>query len=720
MSLKILERKQFLSKLKENGHRLTIGFAGIADLRSLIGFEFINGIMSACADYDINFINMGGAVKYSLFDDIHFVQNYLKNFKFMKKPFIDGLVTWTSSFFDFMDQESIFQIFNELLPLPMVDIGYFDIPGISHIKINSITAVEKMMAHLIEDHGYKKFAFLGAKISSPHYKRLATYQKELKKYGIKELKNSVYMAESLKEYHIAEAVEELLKHYDLHNKESIEAIVTTTDIIASVLIDILAEKGISVPKDVAVTGFNNWYEGITSRSPLTTIDLSYFKRGYASIEILIDKIATNDKESRTFLFETSLVKRQSCGCQEINFSAQNSLELNLNDESENSLREYLTFRLKEKLTSLSTQTISQAINAFFEDIYSFKKESSLLAWFLELIQEQWKNKTLDSDYFQNIVFELRNVLLLIAKNQGIDEVIHLEDIFHQMQKLISVFQKYESFATRENPYRMNNISEQTLNFTSAKSVSDVIEILCRQMGEYDIPFFVLALSKNPTRSFPSPKIEYIFPPKLVPQIISEQTITEPQLFPKEVFPENRRYSLVLEVLHNRDFYYGYIFFEMKKANVAVYDVLRLLLSNAFFNIYSNSKTDNQFLTETQIAHVLPINKKSLSAKQNRISQEKITKYLISNLNEATNIQKMAEFFMVSKSFLSKKTKELTGNTVGELHDKLKIEQAKNMLLTEIFSLEQISSALGFKNQNYFSAVFKKITGLSPRNWLKKR
>lgn len=720
MSLKILERKQFLTKLKENGKRLTIGFAGIADLRSLIGFEFINGIMSACADYDINFINMGGAVKYSLFDDIHFVQNYLKNFKFMKKPFIDGLVTWSSSFFDFMDKNSIFAIFNELLPLPMVDIGYFDIPGISHIKINSITAVEKIMNHLIVDHGYKKFAFLGSKISSPHFKRLATYQKELKNHGIKELENSVYMAKSLKENHIEEEVEELLKHYDLHNKEEIEAIVTTTDIIASVLIDCLAEKGISVPKDVAVTGFNNWYEGITSRSPLTTIDLSYFKRGYASIEILIDKIATDNKDSQTILFDTSLVKRQSCGCQETEYSFSDKNEFNTDDESENTLRENLTLRLKEKLIFLPQQKIADCISSFFEDVYSTKKESSLLFWFLDLIQQQWKTKSLDSDYFQNIVSGLRTVFIPIVKNQGIEEVIHMEDIFHQMRKLISVFQKYESFGTRENPYRMNNISEQVLNFTSAKSVSDVIEILCRQMGEYDIPFFVLALSKNPTRSFPSPKIEYVFPPKTLPQEILEKPVSEPQLFPKEVFPQKRRYSLVLEVLHSRDYYFGYVFFEMKNLNVALYDVLRLLLSNAFFNIYSTSKTENSFLTETQIEQVFPFNKNSLLAKQNRISQEKITQYLISNLNEATNIQKMADYFMVSKSFLSKKTKELTGNTIGELHDKLKIEQAKNMLLTGSFSLEQISSTLGFKNQNYFSAVFKKITGLSPRNWLKKR
>ena len=80
---------------------------------------------------------------------------------------------------------------------------------------------------------------------------------------------------------------------------------------------------------------------------------------------------------------------------------------------------------------------------------------------------------------------------------------------------------------------------------------------------------------------------------------------------------------------------------------------------------------------------------------------------------------MAGSLMVSKSFLSKKCKDLTGLSVQHLHEKLKIEQAKNMLALGSFELSEIASKLGFKNQNYFSNVFKKNTGMSPLNWLKK-
>ncbi|MBR1615388.1 MAG: helix-turn-helix transcriptional regulator, partial [Treponema sp.] len=107
-------------------------------------------------------------------------------------------------------------------------------------------------------------------------------------------------------------------------------------------------------------------------------------------------------------------------------------------------------------------------------------------------------------------------------------------------------------------------------------------------------------------------------------------------------------------------------------------------------------------------------------RRDRISSEKITAYLLDHISEPTDVQKMASSLMVSKSYLSKKCKELTGNSVQILHEKFKIEQAKNMLVSGGFTFAEIACALGFSSQNYFSSVFKKNTGKSPMKWLKER
>lgn len=241
MNFKISQRKAFLTEQKNKGQRITIGFTGIADLRSFIALEYIEGMMKAAADYDINFINMGAAIKYSLFEDINFVNHYMKNFWFMKKPFLDGLITWASSLREFVDSEKILKTFNSLKPLPMIDIGHLDIPGVTALRIDSDSSVQMIMEHLVKVHGYSKFAFIGADVSEPHRKRLSAYKNELKKYGLKEIENSVYMANSMSVISLSNTVTRFLQDHDIRKKE-IEAIVTTTDIIAAEVINQLEKK----------------------------------------------------------------------------------------------------------------------------------------------------------------------------------------------------------------------------------------------------------------------------------------------------------------------------------------------------------------------------------------------------------------------------------------------------------------------------------------------
>lgn len=731
MALKISERKQFLAERKNSGKRVTIGFTGIADLRHFIALEYIKGMMKACADYDINFINMGGAVRYSLFDDINFISHYMKNFKFMKAPLVDGMVTWAASLSEFMEQKAITKLFGDLQPIPTVDIGHMDIPGASMLKIDSNSAIKTIMSHLIDVHHYKKFAFVGTDISEPQRRRLFNFEHELNLHGLPKIEGSVVMMnKKMEAKYIDEAFDRLVSTFDLHEKKQIEVILTASDIIAAEGIEQLSRRGISVPSDVAVVGFNNWYESITSRSPLTTIDLVYFKRGYAAVELLIDKILMPEQKVETVYFPTELIIRQSCGCLEQSVSlAGTSRESFTKDtdlnESEDTLRTRLIINAKAIFPYETDDSISKMLDAFFADVYDKQKESRMLQWFQNVMQNYRKSREFDPDHFQNAISALRALLLPILKNEKTVIIFYMENIFHQMRTLISVFQKYESLADRENPYKINNISGQAINFLSAQNMEQIFETLHFQLSELDIPGVILALSDTMSHSFPTPKIEFTFPEaneKL--KSLMHTPISEPHLFPKDFFDREKRYSVMLEVLHHADQYFGYAFFEMKTINIATYDVIRMLLSNALYTVYKKEgriKYNSYELEDSQIQNLIQTDTKAAEPEgRRRITVAKITDYLTARLNEMTDIEKMAEALMVSRSYLSKKCKEMTGLSVQQLHEKLKIEQAKNMLAVGTFELSQIARTLGFSNQNYFSNVFKKNTGLSPKNWLKNK
>ena len=48
--------------------------------------------------------------------------------------------------------------------------------------------------------------------------------------------------------------------------------------------------------------------------------------------------------------------------------------------------------------------------------------------------------------------------------------------------------------------------------------------------------------------------------------------------------------------------------------------------------------------------------------------------------------------------------------------KLRMEKAKELLITEHYTITEIAEICGFENVYYFSNVFKKVTGVSPKNY----
>lgn len=47
---------------------------------------------------------------------------------------------------------------------------------------------------------------------------------------------------------------------------------------------------------------------------------------------------------------------------------------------------------------------------------------------------------------------------------------------------------------------------------------------------------------------------------------------------------------------------------------------------------------------------------------------------------------------------------------------VKIEKAKELIRTHQYMMYEISDMLGFDTQYYFSTVFKKMTGLTPKEY----
>ena len=247
MNTRIAARRQFI---RNRAAPLTIGFTAIADFSSFIGQEYIAGIMSAANDYGVNFINMADATRHQLFVDAHFLDEYLTKFSFMRPPLLDGLVTWASTLCEYMDRARVQELFTALKPLPMVDIGYLDIPGVPSIRVDNKHSMHLLVDHLVHVHGFKRLAFMGSSSSSPHISRMECFKQELASCGLAWDDSCIFMAASIQADSLQEEVQALLRRFYRDGQMQLDAVVTSSDIIASALIAELEKEGISVPEDL--------------------------------------------------------------------------------------------------------------------------------------------------------------------------------------------------------------------------------------------------------------------------------------------------------------------------------------------------------------------------------------------------------------------------------------------------------------------------------------
>lgn len=84
------------------------------------------------------------------------------------------------------------------------------------------------------------------------------------------------------------------------------------------------------------------------------------------------------------------------------------------------------------------------------------------------------------------------------------------------------------------------------------------------------------------------------------------------------------------------------------------------------------------------------------------------------------LNEVAEVFGLSPAYLSVLFKRNTETGFSEYVYTKKIRRAKEMLLSGDMKIYEVADALGFESAYYFSKVFKKVDGHSPREYIQSK
>lgn len=91
-------------------------------------------------------------------------------------------------------------------------------------------------------------------------------------------------------------------------------------------------------------------------------------------------------------------------------------------------------------------------------------------------------------------------------------------------------------------------------------------------------------------------------------------------------------------------------------------------------------------------------------------------YISEHFNEPITLEDVASHVHLHPSYFSTMFKQSTGSSFKEYLNMVRIEESKRLLSNTDFSIIDIAVAVGFEDQSYFSKVFKKYTGLTPKQY----
>ena len=109
---------------------------------------------------------------------------------------------------------------------------------------------------------------------------------------------------------------------------------------------------------------------------------------------------------------------------------------------------------------------------------------------------------------------------------------------------------------------------------------------------------------------------------------------------------------------------------------------------------------------------------SKTVSRKRLELVEIKNYLDEHYTEKIVLDDLSEKYYINKYYLTKIFKETYGSTINGYIIAKRITRAKQLLRFTDMTVDEIGGSVGMGDANYFSRTFRKVEGISPREYRK--
>ena len=281
-------------------------------------------------------------------------------YSLLKKCEIAGAVLVDYSFWGSEAKKMIFSTVKSIPGFNMVILDNDGRDGFEGIFPNDRKGFSETVDHLIEKHGCKKiYCLTGPEVFPISHVRADGYRDSLKNHGIEVNEDYIFYGD----FWIMKATE-LAEELASGKREMPDAVCCGNDKMAVTLVNELIKRGIRVPEDVRITGYDLDGEAITNDPSVTSCTRPDLYTGEHCVCVLHKNATGEDTEPIDEDIGT-FVSGESCGCRrDVVFARDFNEADRLEQESESNFRFSC---MQESL--MAQETYEQFIITIYSRIY---------------------------------------------------------------------------------------------------------------------------------------------------------------------------------------------------------------------------------------------------------------------------------------------------------------------------------------------------------------
>jgi DNA-binding LacI/PurR family transcriptional regulator/anti-anti-sigma regulatory factor/putative methionine-R-sulfoxide reductase with GAF domain len=499
---------------------------------------------------------------------------------------VDGLLI-SGTLGNFIPAADFKGILDPYRSLPMV--GITETPGLPSAVVDNEVGMRGVVTHLVEVHGYRRVAFIrGPEDNKEAALRYRAYADVLVEHDIP-LDPDLVAPGSFSTASGQDAMRLLLDEREVE----FEVIVAANDLMAFGALAVLEKRGVRVPGDVALVGFDNTKEAAASSPPLTTVRQPIHQLGEAGIKAML-KLLAGEEVPEQVVLPTALVVRRSCGC--VNPLVEGATIGSVAKRAE-PLKESIAGQRAEIISELA-QTAGERVpfagwaerllDAFLQDLY----DATVNGADAELVSSG-RFVTLLEDWLRRIDFTGRTmndwqaVISVIRRRVAphmpdVATLLRAEDLFNAGRVVIGkmIEEKWalqEVEDTAQNA-AMSSLRDELTMVVEKERIWDVLDTRLPQLG-FSNAFLSFYDGQEHDTQWSKLALAYAGGERLDMAAVGQRFPTG-RLIPGELVPRERRYTWLAAPLAFGDNEFGYLILETGPRSVEIYQILARLVSGA--------------------------------------------------------------------------------------------------------------------------------------------